>query len=105
MYFIENLYFFILPFTTGETGIEEYEAQNDFGKPKDPGYSQFLMQHIHSDESHDGAHNADTYRCNGSYIQIITAPWGTTLRSDIGPNYRRGYADASMNTTELIWKG
>ena len=31
------------------------------------------------------------------------APWGTTLRSDIGPNYRRGYADASMNTTELIW--
>ena len=45
----------------------------------------------------------DSWNFNYGGNFTITAPWGTTLRSDIGPNYRRGYADASMNTTELIW--
>ena len=33
----------------------------------------------------------------------LTAPWGTSLSTDIHNNCRRGYNDASMNTNELVW--
>ena len=33
----------------------------------------------------------------------MTAPWGTSLATDIHENSRRGYSDASLNTNELIW--
>ena len=33
----------------------------------------------------------------------INAPWGTTFNTDIAMNSRRGFANAKMNTNELIW--
>jgi hypothetical protein len=33
----------------------------------------------------------------------ITAPWGTALTTNLNMQSRRGYADNSMNTNELIW--
>ena len=33
----------------------------------------------------------------------ITAPWGTALTTNLTEQSRRGYADNSMNTNELIW--
>ena len=33
----------------------------------------------------------------------VMFPWGTTLATDIAMNSRRGYAQESMNTNELIW--
>jgi hypothetical protein len=33
----------------------------------------------------------------------INAPWGTALSTNMNMQSRRGYADASMNTNELIW--
>jgi hypothetical protein len=32
-----------------------------------------------------------------------TAPWGTSLSTDIGMNSRRGYSQREMNTNELLW--
>ena len=32
-----------------------------------------------------------------------TAPWGTSISTDIHENSRRGYSDASLNTNELVW--
>lgn len=32
-----------------------------------------------------------------------TAPWGTTVSTDINMNSRRGYTDNSLNTNELVW--
>ena len=33
----------------------------------------------------------------------VTAPWGTALTTNLNMQSRRGYADNSMNTNELIW--
>lgn len=33
----------------------------------------------------------------------LTAPWGTTLSTDMNMNSRRGYTDNSLNTNELVW--
>ncbi len=38
----------------------------------------------------------------GAELQL-NAPWGTSLTTDIAMNSRRGYAQANMNTNELIW--
>ncbi len=32
-----------------------------------------------------------------------TAPWGTSLSTDIGMSSRRGYSQSAMNTNELLW--
>lgn len=47
--------------------------------------------------------NLDSWNFSYGGDFTITTPWGTTLSSDIGPQYRRGYRDRAMNTTELIW--
>lgn len=47
--------------------------------------------------------NLDTWQfAYGANINL-TAPWGTTLASDIHMNSRRGYNDNSLNTNELVW--
>ena len=33
----------------------------------------------------------------------LTAPWGTSLSSEIFQHSRRGYSDASLNTNDMIW--
>ena len=74
----------------GETGSIEVGVNGSFN-----------YQHARNEDNTRA--NMDSWNFNYGGNFTITAPWGTTLRSDIGPNYRRGYADASMNTTELIW--
>ena len=45
----------------------------------------------------------DTYRFNyGGSIQI-DLPWNMKLSTEIDEQCRRGYAQANMNTNELIW--
>ncbi len=47
--------------------------------------------------------NLDTWTFSyGGNLQV-TAPWGTSLATDIAMESRRGYEDATMNTNELIW--
>ncbi len=47
--------------------------------------------------------NLDTWNFNYGGNAQVTAPWGTSLSTDISQESRRGYEDASMNTNELIW--
>ena len=74
----------------GETGSVELALRGGFN-----------YQHARNDNNTRA--NLDTWNFNYGGNFTITAPWGTTLSSDIGPHYRRGYTDESMNTTELIW--
>lgn len=74
----------------GETGSVEFSLHGSFN-----------YQHARNDNNERA--NLDTWNFNYGGNFTITAPWGTTLSSDIGPQYRRGYTDESMNTTELIW--
>jgi hypothetical protein len=74
----------------GETGSIEVGVNGSFN-----------YQHARNEDNTRA--NMDSWNFNYGGNFTITAPWGTTLRSDIGPNYRRGYADENMNTTELIW--
>ena len=45
----------------------------------------------------------DTWQYSYGLNINITAPWGTSLTTNINENCRRGYNDASMNTNEFIW--
>ena len=47
--------------------------------------------------------NLDTWQFTYGATLGINAPWGTAISTNMGMQSRRGYADASMNTNELIW--
>ena len=47
--------------------------------------------------------NLDTWNFNYGGSLQVTAPWGTSLSTDISQESRRGFEDESMNTNELIW--
>ena len=47
--------------------------------------------------------NLDTWQFSYGGMIGINAPWGTALSTNMNMQSRRGYADASMNTNELIW--
>ncbi len=47
--------------------------------------------------------NLDTWQFSYGGMVGITAPWGTSLTTNLNMQSRRGYNDASMNTNELIW--
>ena len=47
--------------------------------------------------------NLDTWQFTYGGMVGITAPWGTSLTTNLNMQSRRGYSDSSMNTNELIW--
>ncbi len=47
--------------------------------------------------------NLDTWAFTYGGMIGLTAPWGTSLTTNMNMQSRRGYTDASMNTNELIW--
>lgn len=47
--------------------------------------------------------NLDTWDFSYGLDTHINTPWGTSFSSDIAMNSRRGYAQSTMNTNELIW--
>ena len=47
--------------------------------------------------------NLDTWQFTYGGLIGITAPWGTSLTTNMNMQSRRGYADDAMNTNELIW--
>ena len=47
--------------------------------------------------------NLDTWQFSYGGMIGFTAPWGTSLTTNMNMQSRRGYSDASMNTNELIW--
>ena len=49
------------------------------------------------------ANNLDTWQFSYGGMIGVTAPWGTSLTTNMNMQSRRGYYDASMNTNELIW--
>ncbi len=61
----------------------------------------FSYRHARNESNVNG--NIDSWNFNYGGNLTITSPWGTTLSTEIGPQYRRGYADKNMNTTEVIW--
>lgn len=49
------------------------------------------------------SNNLDTWMFTYGGMVGITAPWGTSLTTNMNMQSRRGYNDALMNTNELIW--
>ena len=47
--------------------------------------------------------NLDTWQFSYGGMVGVTAPWGTSITTNMNMQSRRGYNDASMNTNELIW--
>lgn len=45
----------------------------------------------------------DTWNYSYGMDMNVRLPWGTTIATDISQNSRRGYAQANMNTDELLW--
>lgn len=61
------------------------------------------LNYTHTKNKLQSSANLNTWQfAYGTNISVVT-PWGTTLSTDLHENSRRGYADASLNTNELIW--
>ena len=61
----------------------------------------FRYNHTHSTSTSAG--KMDTYRFNYGGSAQVNLPWNMTLSTSIDEQCRRGYANANMNTNELIW--
>ena len=57
----------------------------------------------HSRSTNSSASNLDTYNFSYGGSVTIQFPWGMNFSTDLREQSRRGYADASMNTNQLIW--
>lgn len=57
----------------------------------------------HSKNKLQPTSNSDIWQFSYGGSINATAPWGTTLATDLNMNSRRGYSDNSLNTNELVW--
>ena len=61
------------------------------------------LNYMHTRNNLQPVSNLDTWQFAYGGTINITAPWGTSISTDLHQNSRRGYSDNSMNTNELIW--
>lgn len=61
------------------------------------------IRYNHSRSTSSEAHDLDTYTFNYGLSAVMNLPWGMTFGTDCGAYSRRGYADASMNTNQVLW--
>ena len=61
------------------------------------------VNYNHSRSELQTNNNLDTWQFSYGGMIGVTAPWGTSLTTNLNMQSRRGYSDASMNTNELIW--
>jgi len=61
------------------------------------------LNYTHSRNQLQSTANLDTWQFSYGASLILTAPWGTSLSTDLHENSRRGYTDESLNTNELVW--
>ena len=61
------------------------------------------LDYAHSKNDINPMGNMNTYDFSYGAELEWTAPWGTSLTTDIGMSSRRGYSSSEMNTNELLW--
>lgn len=61
------------------------------------------LDYRHSRNQLQQTANLDTWAFSYGGSIAVTAPWGTSLSTDLNMNSRRGYTDRSLNTNELVW--
>lgn len=61
------------------------------------------LNHVRSRNNMNEMGNIKTYDFSYGAELEWTAPWGTSLNTDIGMSSRRGYSAKEMNTNELLW--
>ena len=61
------------------------------------------LNYNHSCSELQTNNNLDTWQFSYGGMVGVTAPWGTSLTTNMNMQSRRGYSDAAMNTNELIW--
>ena len=84
-------------FTVGERLSSNYRADwYDFGV-----YGSINYQH--SRNKLQSSADLDTYTFSYGFNTNLSLPWSINISTDLGMNSRRGYADNSMNTNELLW--
>lgn len=61
------------------------------------------LNYTHSRNDLQSQGNLDTWNFSYGASVNVQLPWDMMLATNMAMNSRRGYADASMNTNELIW--
>ena len=61
------------------------------------------LNYNHARNKLQASGNLDTWVYSYGGSLSLTAPWGTSIATDIHNQSRRGYNDQSMNTNELLW--
>ena len=81
-----------------DTGLELSYRKDDFSASLNG-----RLNHVHSKNDRNEMGNMNTYDFSYGAEVEWTAPWGTSLSTDIGMSSRRGYSQREMNTNELLW--
>ena len=88
--------------TTKQTNIDENLRLNYRNDYVEVGVNGGI-NYNHARNDVRSSSNLDTWTFSyGGNLQL-NAPWGTSLSTDLTQQSRRGYADETMNTNELIW--
>ena len=61
------------------------------------------LNYTHSRNKLLSQSNLDTWQYSYGATLGVTAPWGTSISTDLHEHSRRGYSSKGMNTDELIW--
>ena len=61
------------------------------------------LTYAHTENKLQASRNLTTWNFNYGVNTRITFPWETNLSTDFHVYSKRGYADATLNTNELIW--
>jgi hypothetical protein len=61
------------------------------------------LNYRHSRNKLQKTADMDTWQYAYGLNVNVTAPWGTSVSTDVHMNSRRGYNDNSLNTNEMVW--
>ena len=61
------------------------------------------LAYRHSRNDLQSTADLDTWQFSYGVNLTLSAPWGTSIATDVHMNSRRGYTDTSLNTNELVW--
>lgn len=106
-----NNYVAYLALDNHQSSVKNTTRSTSIGERLEASYRRTMFEfsidgsftYTHSRNQLQSQSNLDTWQFAYGASANVTLPWGMTIATDLHENSRRGYADNSMNTNELVW--
>ena len=106
-----NNYVAYLALDNQQSSVKNTTRSTSIGERLEASYRRTMFEfsidgsftYTHSRNQLQSQSNLDTWQFAYGASANVTLPWGMTIATDLHENSRRGYADNSMNTNELVW--